>query len=97
MTRYYKGDDFDAFDQEWAEVDFDCPEDWIISRAEIRIGNLPVLTFPDPIFPFYLNLSATQTRVLKDTNRVTMAVFDTKGRKQTVEGSWTFTADDEVV
>ena len=36
MTRYYKGDDYDAFDQEWAEVDFDCPEDWVVSRAEIR-------------------------------------------------------------
>ena len=28
---------------------------------------------------------------------VAMAVYDTKGRKQTVEGSWTFVADDEVV
>ena len=97
MTEYYKGDDFDAFDQEWAEVDFDCPEDWIILRAEIRIGNLPVLTFPDPIFPFPLSLSAAQTRALKDTNTVRMAVYDIKGRKQTVNGSWTFVANDEVV
>lgn len=97
MTRYYKGDDFDAFDQEWAEVELGCPEDWVISKAEVRIGNLPVLTFLDPIFPFPLSLSATQTAALKDTNRVTMAIYDTKGRKQTVKGSWTFVADDEEV
>lgn len=97
MTTYYKGDDFDAFDQEWAEVDFDCPEDWVVSRAEIRIGNLPVLIFPNPIFPFTLSLSSAQTSELKDTNTVRMAIYDTKGRKQTVEGSWTFVADDEAV
>ena len=97
MTRYYKGDDFDAFGQEWAEIDFDCPEGWVVSKAEIKIGNLPSLTFPDPIFPLFLNLSATQTAVLKDTNRVTMAVYDDRGRKQTCEGSWTFVVEDEVV
>ena len=97
MTTYYKGDDYDAFDQEWAEVEFDCPEDWVVSRAEIRIGNLPVLIFPEPIFPFPLSLSSAQTSALKDTNKVTMAVYDVKGRKQTVEGSWTFVAQDKEV
>lgn len=97
MTTYYKGDDFDAFDQEWAIVEFDCPEDWVVSRAEIKIGNLPVLIFPEPIFPFNLTLSRVQSIALKDTNKVTMAVYDTKGRKQTVEGSWTFVAHDEEV
>lgn len=97
MTTYYKGDDYDAFDQEWAEVDFDCPEDWVVSRAEIRIGNLPVLIFPEPIFPFPLSLSSAQTSALKDTNKVTMAVYDTRNRKQTVEGSWTFVAHDREV
>ena len=97
MTRYYKGDDYDAFDQEWALVELDYPEDWVISKAEIRIGNLPVLTFPDPVFPFPLSLSAAQTSALKDTNLVAMAIYDTKGRKQTVEGSWTFVAEDKLV
>ena len=97
MTTYYKSDDFDAFDQEWAEVDFDYPEDWVISKAEIKIGNLPVLIFPNPIFPFPLSLSSAQTSELKDTNTVRMAIYDTQGRKQTVEGSWTFVADDEAV
>lgn len=97
MTEYYKGDDFDAFDQEWAEIDFECPEDWIISKAEIKIGNLPVIVILDPIFPFPLALSSAQSRALKDTNTVRMAVYDMQGRKQTVEGSWTFVANDEVV
>ena len=97
MSRYYKGDDFDAFDQEWALIDPDIPEDWVVSRAEIRIGNLPLLTFPEPIFPFPLGLSSTQTSALKDTNLVAMAIYDSQGRKQTLEGTWTFEADDRIV
>ena len=52
MSRYYKGDDFNAFGQEWALVEVDIPEDWIVTKAELRIGNLPKMTFHNPVFPF---------------------------------------------
>ena len=52
-TTYYKGDDYDAFDEEWALVEVDdLPEDWIVTKAELRVGDLPVMVFQDPVFPF---------------------------------------------
>ena len=97
MTRYYKGDDFDAFGQEWALIELDLPEDWIVSRAEFKVGNLPVLVFNDPIFPIPVNLESYQTSNLKDVNTCYLAIYDEEGRKQTLDSSWTFVAEDEVV
>lgn len=97
MTKYFKGDDFDSFNQEWAEVVVDIPADWIVSKVELKIGNLPVMTFTDPIFPFPISLNASQTAGLKDVNTCYMALYDEYGRKQTCEGSWTFVAEDKVV
>lgn len=95
--KYYKGDDFDAFDQEWAKIELDFPEDWIISKADFKVGNLPVMRFNNPIFPLDVNLTSEQTTNLKDVNTCYMAIYDDLGRKQTLEGSWTFQAEDEVV
>lgn len=95
--KYYKGDDFDAFDQEWAQIELDFPEDWIISKAEFKVGNLPVMRFTDPVFPLDVNLTSEQTVNLKDVNTCYMAIYDDLGRKQTLSGSWTFQAEDEVV
>ena len=95
--KYYKGDDFDAFDQEWVQIVLDFPEDWIISRAEFKVGNLPVMRFNDPIFPLSIYLTSEQTINLKDVNTCYLAIYDDLGRKQTLSGSWTFQAEDEVV
>ena len=97
MAKYYKGDDFNSFDQEWAVVEVDIPEDWVVSKAELRVGNLPKMTFYNPVFPFPVNLEAYQTSNLKDVNTCYLAIYDEEGRKQTLEGSWTFIAENEVV
>ena len=97
MTKYYKGDDFDSFNQEWAMVDVDIPEDWVVTKAELRVGDLPRMTFMDPIFPFPVNLSSFQSANLKNVNTCYLAIYDEEGRKQTLDGSWTFIAEDEVV
>ena len=97
MGNYFKGDDFDAFGQEWALIELDLPEDWIVSRAEFKVGNLPVLVFNDPIFPIPVNLESYQTSNLKDVNTCYLAIYDEEGRKQTLDSSWTFVAEDEVV
>ena len=94
---YYKGDDFDSFDQEWALVEVDIPEDWIVTRAELKVGNLPKMTFNNPVFPFSVSLDSSQTANLKDINTCYLAIYDEEGRKQTLDGSWTFVASDEVV
>lgn len=97
MTKYYKGDDFDSFGQEWALVEVDIPEDWVVSKAELKIGNLPKMTFMNPVFPFPVNLKSYQTSNLKDVNECYLAIYDEEGGKQTLNGSWTFVAENEVV
>ena len=97
MGRYYKGDDFDAFNQEWVSIEVDIPEDWVVSRAEFRVGNLPVMVFYDPVFPISVELESYQTVNLKDVNTCYLALYDEEGRKQTLDGSWTFIAEDKVV
>ena len=95
--KYYKGDDFDAFDEEWAEVVVDIPENWVVTKAELKVGNLPKMTFIDPIFPLPVALDSSQSANLKDVNTCHLAIYDIRGRKKTLEGSWTFIAENEVV
>ena len=97
MTKYFKGDDYNAFGQEWAIIEADIPEEWIVSKAELKVGNLPKMVFNNPVFPFPVNLEAYQTANLKDVNTCYLAIYDEEGRKQTLEGSWTFIAENEVV
>lgn len=89
-TTYYRGDDWDAFGQEWVEIRLDVPANWTISKAEFKVGNLPVMTFINPQFPKVVSLDASQTQNLKDINVCYLAIYDELGRKQTLDGSWTF-------
>ena len=95
--KYYKGDDFNAFGEDWVEIELDFPEDWLISKAEFKVGNLPTMRFPNPIFPLVVNLTSEQSANLKDVNTCYMAIYDEEGRKKTLDGSWTFLAENEVV
>ena len=95
--KYYKGDDFGAFDENWVEINLDYPEEWIISKVGFKVGNLPTMNIEDPEFPLYINLTSEQTAGLKDVNTCYLAVYDAEGNKRTCEGSWTFVAADEVV
>ena len=97
VVKYFKGDDFDAFDQEWAMVEADIPEDWVVTKAELKIGILPTIVIKNPVFPFSISLNRLQTSELKDVSTCYMAIYDEKGRKQTLEGSWTFKTENEVV
>ena len=94
---YYRGDDFDAFDQEWLQIDVEIPEDWDVSRAEFKVGNLPTMVFNDPLFPMNVSLASYQTAGLKDVSTCYLALYDRRGRKQTLEGSWTFVTKERVV
>lgn len=96
MTKYYKGDDYDAFDEDWVEIELEIPVTWVVHKAVFKVGDLPALTFEDPVFPLIVNLSSSQTSNLKDVNTCYMVIYDYKGRKKTLNGSWTFQAEDEV-
>lgn len=95
--KYYKGDDFNSFNQEWVQIQLDIPVDWTVYKAEFKVGNLPVMRFINPVFPLDVSLTSEQTANLKDINTCYLAIYDEEGRKQTLDGSWTFTAEDEVV
>ena len=93
----YKGDDTDAFNQEFIKINVDVPVDWTITKAEFKVGQLAPMVFLNPEFPIYAKLSANQTIKLKDINTCYLAIYDARGRKQTLEGSISFKAKEEVV
>lgn len=95
--KYYKGDDFNAFNEDWVLIDLDLPEDWVVSKAVFKVGNLPAMVFLNPIFPISVSLTSEQSINLKGTNTCYMAIYDENNRKKTLEGSWTFFAENEVV
>lgn len=91
----FRSDDTRAFGQDWLEINAEFPDDtWAsrISKAEFKVGQLPVMTFDNPTFPFVVNLTSEQTALLKDVNNCYLAVYDEEGRKQTCEGQLTFTS-----
>ena len=94
---YRRGDDWNAFDEEWALIEADIPEDWVVTKAELKIGDLPKMTFLNPVFPFPLSLAGYQNINLKDVVSCYMAIYDEEGRKKTLDGSWTFMTEEDVV
>ena len=97
MTTYYRGDDWNSFGQEWVKIQVNIPSDWVVSKAELKVGDLPVMTFTEPEFPIYVSLNSSQTKNLKDVNTCYLAIYDEYGRKQTLNNSWTFITESEKV
>ena len=97
MSAIFRGDDTGAFGQTWLIVNVDIPNTWIVSKAELKIGNLPVKIFETPDFPLAINLTSAQTALLKDTNVCYLALYDEEDRKLTLEGSYTFTTRKQAV
>lgn len=90
MVDIFRGDDTDSFDQVWGIINAEFPEEWVITGAEFKVGNLPTLWFDNPEFPLEVNLPSSQTALLKDVNTCYLSLYDDQGRKQTCEGSYTF-------
>ena len=82
----YRGDDSNAFGQQLLVLEANIPEGWEISRVEIKIGDLPVIIVNNPEFPLPIDLTADQTILLKDTNKIYVACYDQYGRKKTCKG-----------
>ena len=97
MAVIWKNDDTGAFGNNLLTVKANIPSGYTVSLAKIKIGNLPVMSFPNPVFPLSINLTPAQTRQLQQQNTVYMSVYDDEGRKATCRGSVSFVAKDEVV
>ena len=97
MVAIWKNDDTGAFGNNFLTIKAKIPEGYTVSKAKLKIGNLPVMTFNAPDFPLVINLSSAQTRSLQQQNSVYLAIYDDLGRKATCKGTITFIAKDEVV
>jgi hypothetical protein len=93
----YKGDDTSSFGNSFLTIEAEIPEGYSVSKAEIKVGNLPKMVFKDPVFPLVINLTSQQTRSLDTQNEVTMAVYDGSGKRKTCEGLLRFIAKDGIV
>ena len=93
----HKGDDTDAFGFSFLTVNLSNPEHYVITKAEIRIGNVRKI-FRNPIFPLQVSLNREETAILSEVNNMCyMAIYDSQGKKYTCEGHLSFKASPKVV
>lgn len=93
----HKGDDTDAFDFNFLTINLQNAQDYIISKAEIKIGVIKKI-FDNPTFPLHVSLNKEETAQLDEfNNKCFMAIYDTQGRKYTCEGTLSFKASPKVV
>ena len=92
----YRGDDTDAFGQDYMNINVNVPDGWVVKKAEWRAGNV-LKTFENPVFPISVVLNKTESIKLQNVNVCYLAIYDEQGRKQTCEGSLKFMTRAEVV
>lgn len=93
----FRGDDTDAFGQNWLTINAVIPTGWVIAKADVKIGDLPIKTFNNPVFPLSINLTNIETIQLSQKNNIYMKVYDTQGRGMTCQGTLSFPTQAEVV
>lgn len=96
MTAIYKGDDTDAFGQNFITIDLVGAEDKVISKVIFQCGPVQKV-YTRPKFPIQVNFSTNESRRLYQESVCYLQVFDEKGRRQTCEGSLNFTAKAKVI
>lgn len=93
----HKGDDTNAFGFNFLTINLQNAQDYIISKAEIKIGVIKKV-FDNPVFPLQVSLNKEETVQLDEfNNKCFMAIYDTQGRKYTCEGTLSFKASPKVV
>ncbi len=92
-----RGDDTDAFGFGFLTINLENAQDYVISKAEVRIGVIKK-TFMNPVFPLQVSLNRTETKQLNEyNNKCYLAIYDSEGKKYTCEGTLSFKANPEVV
>lgn len=92
-----KGDDTDAFDFGFLTINLENASEYIITKAEVKIGNL-LKIINNPVFPLQISLNRLETEKLNEQNNMCyMAIYDIQGRKYTCKGSLSFKVDPKVV
>lgn len=89
-NKIFRGDSTAAFHQNWLRIEAEYPSDWVVTRCDFKVGNLPVMTFENPDFPIDVNLTSSQTKLLKDVNSCYLSLYDENELKLTAEGTFIF-------
>ena len=73
----------------------------LIYKAELKCGNLPLMTFGDGStvleFPIDIELVASETKILNNSPIGYLKVYDANGLGQTCRGTFSFVAKPQVV
>ena len=96
MTNIYKGDDTGAFDQTFIRIDIQKPSDAIITKVILQCGPIQKV-YANPTFPIDVNFTHNESSRLYQASVCYLQVFDSKGRRQTCEGTLSFTAKQKVI
>lgn len=96
MADIYKGDDTNAFGQNFIRIDLVNDSNYTISKCIFQCGPIQKI-YTRPQFPLYVNFSHVESERLYQTSECYLQVFDEKGLRQTCKGSLTFTARPKVV
>lgn len=94
-------DDTDAFGLTFLTVRLNDPDELLsghtITKAEIKIGDV-LKTFLNPVFPFDVALTASETCKLQAGNaKVYMRIYDENGKRYTPQGSGTVVVGEDKV
>lgn len=96
MTTIYKGDDTNAFGQNFIKIDLTGAEGYTISKVIFQCGPIQKV-YTRPQFPIYVNFNHNESNRLQQNSVCYLQIFDEKGRRQTCEGTLSFTAKTKVV
>ena len=96
MTAIYKGDDTGAFGQDFIIITISGMDDVPISKCIFQCGPVQKV-FTRPQFPIRVNFSHEESKRLPKDSVCYLQVFDESGRRQTCEGTLSFTAQAQVV
>lgn len=97
MTTIYKGDDTNAFGQNFIKINRpQNSEGYTISKVIFQCGPIQKV-YTRPQFPIYVNFSHDESKKLQTISECYMQVFDEKGLRVTCSGTLTFTAKAQVV
>lgn len=96
MTTIYKGDDTNAFGQNFIKIDLVNASGYTISKVIFQCGPIQKV-FIRPQFPIYVNFSHVESQRLYQLSECYLQVFDEKGLRQTCKGTLTFTAQPQVI
>lgn len=80
----YETDDTDSFGHHLAKVKLKDAEKYTIIKAIFHIGPYSLIV-ENPIFPFYVDLTGEETKLLYRTNECYLELFDGFGKKRTID------------